>query len=111
MGTVLSSPLHWQLLSLTRREAFRKGASEGGVCPPGESALPLGLAARQGDVAQVQDGQRVGLCVEHPVLKRQQLIAGEKQIEIPTKTNTHKDHTSNWVTDLMYSNTSGDGKL
>ncbi len=73
-----SSPLHWQLLSFTRREVFRKGASEGGERPPGESALPLGLAARQGDVAQVQDGQRMGLRVEHPVLKRQQLVAGEK---------------------------------
>jgi len=51
-----------------------------GRAPPGASALPLGLAARQGDVAQVQDGQRVGLRVEHPVLKRQQLIAREKQI-------------------------------
>lgn len=78
MGTVLSSPLHWQLLSFTRREVFRKGASEGGERPPGVSALPLGLAARQGDVSQVQDGQRMGLRVEHPVLKRQQLVAGEK---------------------------------
>lgn len=74
VGKVFSSPSP----SFGRREAYRKGASEGGGRPPGESTLPLGLAARQGDVAQVQNGQGVGLCVEDPVLNRQQLIAGEK---------------------------------
>lgn len=74
MGKVFSSPSP----SFGRREAYRKGASEGGRAPPGESTLPLGLAARQGDVAQVQDGQGVGLGVEDPVVERQQLVAGEK---------------------------------
>lgn len=67
------------LLSFTveRGRRTEKGRARGRA-PPGESTLPLGLAARQGDVAQVQDGQGVGLGVEDPVLKWQQLVAGEK---------------------------------
>lgn len=34
VGTVLSSPLHQQLLSFTRREVYRKGVSEGEGAPP-----------------------------------------------------------------------------
>lgn len=48
------------------------------------SRLPLGrLAAGQRDVAQVEDGQRVGLRVEDPALKRHQVVAGEQQVEVP----------------------------
>lgn len=57
------------LLSFRRREVFSKGAVEGESAPR-LSSLPLALAARQGDVAQVQDGQRMSLRVEHPVLQR-----------------------------------------
>lgn len=48
------------------------------------SRLPLsGLAAGQGDVAQVQDGKWVSLRVENPALERQQVVAGEQQVQIP----------------------------
>lgn len=46
--------------------------------------LPLRrLAARQGDVAQVEDRERVSLCVEDPALQRHQVVAGEQQVQIP----------------------------
>ena len=55
--------------------------------PPVEvvgGALALGgLAAGQGDVPQVEHGQRVGLCVEHPAVQRQQVITGEEQVQVP----------------------------
>lgn len=46
--------------------------------------LPLErLAAGQRDVAQVEDGQRVGLRVEDPALQRHQVVAGEQQVQVP----------------------------
>lgn len=51
---------------------------EGFVC------LPLSrLAARQGDVAQVEDRKWVSLRVKDPTLQRHQVVAGEQQVQIP----------------------------
>lgn len=41
------------------------------------------LAAWQGDVAQVEDGKWMSLCVENPALQGQQVVAGEQQVQIP----------------------------
>lgn len=51
--------------------------------PPLVSLPPRRLAAGEGDVAQVEDGERVGLRVEDPALKRHQVVAREQQVEIP----------------------------
>lgn len=60
------------------------------MAPPGAAAeevhgcLPLNrLAAGQGDVAQVEHRERVGLRVEDPALQRHQVVAGEQQVQIP----------------------------
>lgn len=57
---------------------WRRKRRKGSVC------LPLSrLTARQGDVAQMEDGEWVSLCVEDPTLQRHQVVAGEQQVEIP----------------------------
>ena len=56
-----------------------QGAAPGGV----EASLPLCLTAREGDVGHVEEGQWVGLCVEHPALQGHQLISGEQQVQVP----------------------------
>lgn len=53
------------------------------MAPPTVSLPPRRLAAGEGDVAQVEDGERVGLRVEDPALKWHQVVAGEQQVEIP----------------------------
>lgn len=60
------------------------------MAPPGAAAeevhgcLPLDrLTAGQGDVAQVEHRERVGLRVEDPALQRHQVVAGEQQVQIP----------------------------
>lgn len=63
------------------------------MAPPGaveeyeeaeQTRLPLSrLAAREGDVTQVEHGERVSLSVEDPALQRQQVVAGEQQVQIP----------------------------
>lgn len=68
-----------------RRAARQTGGTP--WCCGGEGAfvcLSLSrLTARQGDVAQVEDGKWMSLCVEDPALKGQQVVAGEQQIQIP----------------------------
>lgn len=41
------------------------------------------LTAGQRDVAQVEDRKWVSLCVEDPTLQRQEVIAGEQQVQVP----------------------------
>lgn len=51
---------------------------------PAPVHLPMSwLAARQGDVAQVEDRKRVSLRVEDPIFQRHQVVAGEQQVQIP----------------------------
>lgn len=54
------------------------GGGGGPVC------LPLSrLAARQGDVAQMENRKWMSLRVKDPTLQRHQVVAGEQQVQIP----------------------------
>lgn len=73
--------------SLGRRAAGQTGGAPW-CCGAGRGSVSLSLSrltARQGDVAQVEDGKWMSLRVEDPTLQWQQVVAGEQQVQIPEK--------------------------